>query len=105
MVLLPYYASSCIKIDFNPFKLGFFSRVAFFLGHPVMHYLLCYVNIFAWKVGDLYLVNPERVPYRSPTYLVYFSFNTLFLVYYKCNFSCFYIDKERKKDRLDYNNN
>ena len=35
MVLQPYYASSCIKIDFNPFKLGFFSRVAFFLGHPV----------------------------------------------------------------------
>ena len=35
MVLQPYYASSCIKIDFNPFKLGFFSRVALFLGHHV----------------------------------------------------------------------
>ena len=35
MVLQPYYESSCIKIDFNPLKLGFLSRVVFFLGHPV----------------------------------------------------------------------
>ena len=62
-----------------------------------MHNILCYVSIFVWKVGDLYLVNPERVPYRSPTYLCYSCFcNILFLVYYSVIFPYFYIDKEKK---------
>ena len=50
-------------------------------------------------------MNPERVPYRSPTYLLYSCFcNILFLVYCIVIFPFFTLIMKKEKKKKNYDN-